>query len=266
MITYPNCKINLGLNIVEKRPDGYHNLETLFIPIPLCDVLEMEPSSEFSFCQEGITLDNIPEDNLCVKAFRLLQRDFPQQVGPVRMRLEKRIPFGAGLGGGSSDAAFTLKMLRELYDLPLSDRQLERYASSLGADCAFFIRNQAAYATGIGEILEPISLDLSQYRIALFKPSDHVPTREAYAGIIPRPSSHDLRESVRKPIFQWRDLIVNDFEHSVFPNHPRIAQIKSSLYEQGALYASMTGSGAAVFGFFSKDADIALTDDVVFVG
>lgn len=265
MITYPNCKINLGLNVVEKRPDGYHNLETIFLPVPLCDVLEIEPSAKFLFTQEGITLDNIPEDNLCVKAYRVLQQDFPQMVGPVRMRLEKNIPFGAGLGGGSSDAAFTLKMLRDIFGLPLDDAQLERYAASIGADCAFFIRNQAAYATGIGDILEPISVDMSQYRFALFKPSDRVPTREAYAGIKPHPSAHDLRESVRKPIAQWRDLIFNDFELSVLPSHPRIAQIKDSLYEQGALYASMTGSGAAVFGFFPKDVEIAVTDDLVFV-
>lgn len=270
MQTFPNCKINLGLRVVGKRPDGYHNLETLFLPIPLCDSLQIEHASQFSFVQEGITLDNIPEDNLCVKAYRLLQSQFPQMVKPVRMRLEKHIPFGAGLGGGSSDAAFTLKMISEMFHLPCTVDELELLSAQIGADCAFFVRNQAAYATGIGDQLEPLDLDLSPYRFVLLKPSDKVSTKEAYSGIVPRQddSRLDLRQAVKLPVEEWKHHIANDFETSVFPNHPRIAALKQQLYDAGALYASMSGSGAAVFGLFPKDAPVNLdaipADEIIY--
>ena len=263
MKTYPNCKINLGLHVVGKRPDGYHNLETIFLPVTdLCDELEITEQSPTSggaahapsMIQDGITLDNAPEDNLCMKAWRLLHEEFG--IPAVNIRLKKGIPFGAGLGGGSSDAAFTLKMLNEMFSLHLNDTDLERRAAMLGADCAFFIQNRAAYATGIGDQLENIEIRNSKFEVKIEIPEgEHVSTKEAYGGLrrdlfgTPRP---DLREAVRRPIEEWCRLIVNDFENSVFPAHPAIAALKEEMYRRGALYASMTGSGAAVFGFFPK--------------
>ena len=255
MKTTPNCKINLGLHVVCKRPDGYHNLETLFLPVhDLCDELEITPSaaSHTTMRQEGILLDNAPGDNLCMKAYRLLHDEF--NIPPVEILLRKHIPFGAGLGGGSSDAAFTLKMLNEMFSLGLSVSDLEQRAARLGADCAFFIQNRPAYATGIGDQLEPLDLDLTPYRIVVeIPPAEHVSTREAYAGLHLRGGDRpDLRQAVCCPIEDWRALIVNDFESSVFPAHPAIAALKEDLYHRGALYASMTGSGAAVFGIFPR--------------
>ncbi len=256
MTTYPNCKINLGLHVVGKRPDGYHNLETLFLPVhDLHDTLIIEKSDTLQMQQDGIVLDNAPEDNLCVKAWKLLHDEFG--LAPVHIILKKNIPFGAGLGGGSSDAAFTLKMLNEMFTLGLSESDLERCAAKLGADCAFFIRNQFAYATGIGDILQPIPVSIldSHFSIQIEIPEgEHVSTKEAYAGLnhdlfgTTRP---DLREAVKRPIEEWRNLIVNDFEASIFPAHPAIAALKDDMYRRGALYASMTGSGAAVFGIFA---------------
>ena len=253
MKSHPNCKINLGLHVVGKRPDGYHNLETIFLPVhDLCDELEITPAegSVTVVRQEGIVLDNAPDDNLCMKAYRLLQDEF--NIPPVEILLRKNIPFGAGLGGGSSDAAFTLKMLNDMFSLGLSINDLERRAAQIGADCAFFIQNRPAYATGIGDQLEPLDLDLSAYRIAIEMPPDeHVSTREAYAGLHLQGSARtDLRQAVRRPVAVWRTLVVNDFETSVFPAHPAIAALKEDMYRRGALYASMTGSGAAVFGLF----------------
>ena len=255
MTTYPNCKINLGLHVVGKRLDGYHNLETIFLPVlDLCDELEIVENDTLQIVQEGIVLDNAPEDNLCTRAWRLLHEECG--IPAVSIRLKKNIPFGAGLGGGSSDAAFTLKMLNEMFSLGLSDSQLEQRAAHLGADCAFFIRNRAAYATGIGDVLEPIEIDMSAYRIVIEIPEgEHVSTKEAYFGLkrdlfgVTRP---DLRIAVKQSIGEWHHLIVNDFEAPVFPAHPAIAAIKDNMYVRGALYASMTGSGAAVFGIFDK--------------
>lgn len=254
MITYPNCKINLGLHVVGKRPDGYHDLETIFLPVhSLRDELEIT-EGPLSMQQDGITLDNAPEDNLCMMAWRLLHDEF--DIPPVSIRLKKGIPFGAGLGGGSSDAALTLKMLNEMFALGLIDSQLEQRAARLGADCAFFIRNRAAYAIGIGDRLEPIEIDMSAYRIVIEIPEgEHVSTKEAYSGLkrdlfgAIRP---DLRKAVKQSIGEWRSFIVNDFEASVFPMHPAISALKDDMYRRGALYASMTGSGAAVFGIFGK--------------
>ena len=255
MKTTPNCKINLGLHVVGKRPDGYHDLETLFLPVhDLCDELEITPSAapRTTMRQEGILLDNAPGDNLCMKAYRLLHDEF--NIPPVEILLRKHIPFGAGLGGGSSDAAFTLKMLNEMFSLGLSVSDLEQRAARLGADCAFFIQNRPAYATGIGDQLEPLDLDLTPYRIVVeISPAEHVSTREAYAGLHLRGGDRpDLRQAVCCPIADWRALSVNDFESSVFPAHPAIAALKEDLYHRGALYASMTGSGAAVFGIFPR--------------
>ena len=275
MITYPNCKINLGLHVVGKRPNGYHDLETLFVPVmELRDELEISPldtplsqpqvadsspslgeQRKSTMIQDGIVLDNAPEDNLCMKAWRLLHEEFG--IPEVSIRLKKNIPFGAGLGGGSSDAAFTLKMLNEMFSLGLTPDDLERRAARLGADCAFFIRNQAAYATGIGDQLEPVELRIKkeELRIVIEIPEgEHVSTKEAYAGLGERLKAKgerpDLRKAIRRPIEEWRNLIFNDFESSVFPAHPAIAALKEEMYRRGALYASMTGSGAAVFGIF----------------
>jgi 4-diphosphocytidyl-2-C-methyl-D-erythritol kinase len=280
MTTYPNCKINLGLHVVGRRADGYHDLETLFLPVPdLCDELEITelPSAAASssgaaqaprMTQSGIALDNAPDDNLCIRAWRLLHDEFA--IPPVHIRLEKHIPFGAGLGGGSSDAAFTLRMLNNMFSLGLGTADLERRAARLGADCAFFIQNRPAYATGIGDRLEPIewNTESGKWKIVIEIPDgEHVSTKEAYAGLkLPgcSPSQGelseglrgkqrpDLRQAIRRPIGEWRHLIVNDFEASVFPAHPAIAALKDDFYRRGALYASMTGSGAAVFGIFAR--------------
>ena len=259
MISYPNCKINLGLHVVGKRPDGYHDLETIFLPVTdLCDELEINGTQAAlpAIAQDGIALDNAPEDNICLRAWQLLHDEFG--IPAVNIRLKKNIPFGAGLGGDRRDAAFTLKMLNEMFSLGLSVKELEQRAARLGADCAIFIKNEPAYATGIGDILEPIELliPLSSFLIKIEIPEgEHVSTKEAYAGIdnssflIPHSS---LKEAVRRPIEEWRDLIVNDFEASVFPSHPAIAALKEDMYRRGALYASMTGSGAAVFGIFRR--------------
>ena len=259
MITYPNCKINLGLYVVGKRPDGYHDLETIFLPVhEMHDELEITPLTTHHsslITQEGITLDNTPEDNLCMRAWRLLHDEF--NIPAVSIRLKKGIPFGAGLGGGSSDAAFTLKMLNEMFSLGLSNGDLEQRAARLGADCAFFIQNRPAYATGIGDQLEPIELTIKneQLRIEIEIPDgEHVSTKEAYAGIdLSRLTSHvSLKDATKRPIEEWSGLIVNDFEASVFPTHPALAALKNNMYARGALYASMTGSGAAVFGIFPR--------------
>ncbi len=263
MVTFPNCKINLGLHVVGRREDGYHELETIFLPVhDMCDELEIVEAEsgkrreESSMEQEGIALDNPPEDNLCMKAWRMMHEEFG--IAPVHIRLKKNIPFGAGLGGGSSDAAFTLKMLNEMFSIGLGEDELERRAVRLGADCAFFVRNRAAYATGIGEKLESIDWEVERerWKVMIEIPEgEHVSTREAYGGLKserfgkPRP---DLREAIKRPIEDWRELIVNDFEASVFPTHPAIAALKEEMYRRGALYASMTGSGAAVFGVFRK--------------
>lgn len=261
MISYPNCKINLGLHVVGKRPDGYHDLETIFVPVDsLRDELEILPTAHCplpTIIQEGILLDNNPDDNLCMKSWRLLHEEFG--IPSVSIRLKKGIPFGAGLGGGSSDAAFTLKMLNEMFALRLTDSQLEQRAARIGADCAFFIQNRPAYATGIGDILTPIESSIlnSQFSIHIEIPEgEHVSTKEAYGGlgsmVNGQSSRCDLREAVKHSIEEWRNLIVNDFEASVFPAHPAIAALKEEMYSRGALYASMTGSGAAVFGIFPK--------------
>lgn len=239
-----------------KRPDGYHDLETIFLPVTsLSDELTIV-EGPLSMQQDGITLDSRPEDNLCMRAWRLLHDE--TGIPSVSIRLKKGIPFGAGLGGGSSDAAFTLKMLNEMFSLGLTDTRLEQYAAHLGADCAFFIKNKPAYATGIGDRLEPLEwkMESEKWKVVIEIPEEeHVSTKEAYGGLkrdlfgVKRPN---LREAIKQPIERWRDLIVNDFEASVFPSHPAIAALKEDMYRRGALYASMTGSGAAVFGLFKS--------------
>lgn len=253
MITFPNIKINLGLSITEKRPDGYHNLETIFYPVALEDALEIrtnpEAQQKFTLHQHGMEIAGNPENNLVVKAYLLLDKEF--HLPPVEIHLYKHIPSGAGLGGGSSDAAFMLKLLNEHYNLQLSDNQLEDYAATLGADCAFFIKNTPTYAEGIGNIFSPIELSLKGYRIMIVKPDVFVSTREAFANIRPHRPEYPVREVIRRPVAEWKDTLINDFEASVFPQYPVIGEIKEELYHQGAIYASMSGSGSSVFGLFA---------------
>lgn len=257
MICFPNSKINIGLNIVSRRSDGFHNLETLFYPVGLHDVLEFVPlphTGQTRFQATGIELDSSSSNNLVMKAFELLKQAF--ELPPLHIHLHKNIPFGAGLGGGSADAAFMLKLLNEHFALGLSPEKLESYASHLGSDCAFFISNRPAFATGRGEKLSPFALDLSNYFIALVFPGVHVSTAVAYRGVVPHQPVFSLRESLQKPIAQWKHLIVNDFEQSVLAKHPEIASVKEKLYARGAEFAAMSGSGSAVFGIFSEKPDL----------
>ena len=250
MLLYPNCKINLGLRVVRKREDGYHDLETIFVPIyGLHDELEVERAQSIDFRQEGIAVDCDPEENLIIKCYRLMAAKYPQ-IGPVSIRFKKNIPFGAGLGGGSSDAAHMAIALNELFGLGLTKAQLAQEVASLGADCPFFIYNTPCYAEGIGDILTPIDLDLKGTRIVLIKPDEGVSTREAYNGI--KLSGEGIG---RLDKLDQLDRLVNDFEATVFPKHPIIADIKKRLLDAGAYYASMSGSGSTVFGLFKHDAE-----------
>lgn len=253
MIAFPNAKINLGLNIVAKRPDGYHNIETVFYPLAsMMDALELTPAKagEGRFHQSGLLLDSDADSNLVMKAYRLLNSryDLPE----LDVYLHKNIPSGAGLGGGSADAAFMLKMLNEMAGLNLPERELEEIAAALGADCPFFVRNRPVFATGIGNVLEEIALSLNAYEIAVVNPGVHVSTREAYSKVRPRQPELSLKEIVRLPPEEWNGKMVNDFEESVFAIYPEIKALKEEMYRKGAVYASMSGSGSSVFGLFPK--------------
>lgn len=260
MITFPNCKINLGLNIVERRSDGYHNLETVFYPINgLNDALEVTVSDAptpdgYTLHQHGTAIDCDPEKNLVVKAYRLLQQECT--LPPIDINLIKHIPSGAGLGGGSADAAFMLKLLNEMFELNLTTEQLEQLATKLGADCPFFIQNHPTFATGIGEIFTPITLSLKDYQIVIIKPPVFVSTKEAFAHIQPKRPAERIVDILQAPIQEWRHHLMNDFEDSIFPQHPEIEAIKRQLYEKGAEYASMSGSGSSVFGIFNPDIEL----------
>ena len=253
MITFPNAKINLGLNIIEKRPDGYHNLETIFYPINLQDALEVtrreNNDKEYTLHISGSPLEGEPEDNLVVKAYKLLKKDYPGLL-PVDIHMYKHIPAGAGLGGGSSDAACMIKLLNDKFSLGLSTERMEEYAVKLGADCAFFIRNKPVFATGIGNLFEPVELSLKGYHIILIKPDIFVSTRNAFAEIKPVRPAVSLKEIVKQPIETWKSSMKNDFEDSVFKKFPEIAAIKDELYDLGAVYAAMSGSGSSVYGIF----------------
>lgn len=258
MRSHPNCKINLGLQILSRRDDGYHDIASIMLPVDsLCDTLDIAPlpdpqdKTRFELVGSDLGCDN--EHNTCLRAYRLLRDTYPTRVGAVSIRLEKGIPHGAGLGGGSSDAAFTLRMLNELFALHLDDDTLCRLAVQIGADCPFFVRNQPSYITGIGDRIEPLDLDLRRMglRIEVVTPDVSVSTREAYSGTTPHASAVDLREAVKEPVERWGDLIVNDFEASILPQYPAIAQLKTDFYRRGARYASMSGSGSSVFGIFN---------------
>lgn len=251
MTLFPNCKINLGLNIVEKRTDGYHNIETIFYPIPLCDELIIEMAQTDTLDMEGIPVECDMEKNLVYKVLTLLRAQ-GYHIPPTYMRLKKNIPNGAGLGGGSSDAAFAMKGVNTLYNLGLSDQQMEKYLSGLGADCPVFVQNKPVYATGIGNIFSDIHISLAGLHLVLVKPNEHIPTKDAYASVHPAYPEIRLKDIIQRPIETWKELMGNDFEQSIFPKHPLIEQTKEQLYEMGAVYASMSGSGSSVYGLFRK--------------
>lgn len=244
MITFPSAKLNIGLRVTEKRPDGYHNLQTLFYQIPLHDSLEILPSEEGMLWDDS---SDLPEDNLVIKAYRVVQKIYPT-LPPVRIFLRKRIPMGSGLGGGSSDATATLLMLNSLLDLGMSDTTLHHLATGLGADCPFFLKNSPHIAEGIGDILEPFSLDLTGYYLTLVFPGIYISTKEAYTAVPVGQPKEDLRTSLNRPISEWKKWVKNDFEKNLFVAHPTLAEIKESLYASGAIYASMSGSGSAIYG------------------
>ena len=255
MIHFPNAKINIGLYVTEKRPDNYHNIETVFLPFGLKDILEVvhnkKDNRPYVWNNTGIIVDTPARNNICIKALELLKADY--DIGPVQVHLHKVIPFGAGLGGGSSDGAAMLILLNELFELGITNKGLKRYASGLGADCALFIENIPQYATGIGDILEPVSVDVAGYYFVLLVPDIHVSTAEAYRFVKPRKPEYNLKDMITSPLPEWKGKIKNDFEESVFNQYPELKRLKDYLYGSGAVYASMSGSGSSVYGFFEHE-------------
>lgn len=252
MISFPNAKINIGLYITGKRDDGYHNLESVFYPVNCCDALEFVPAKTLSFSATGIPVPGSEADNLCLKAWHLLRKDFPH-IKPLMIHLHKMIPMGAGLGGGSADGAFMIKMLSTHFDLNISIIRQQRYAAQLGSDCAFFIENKPVFVSGRGEFLRPALLDLKGWFIVLVFPGIHVSTQLAFSNIKPLPAPVNLREIHEIPVCEWKGKVHNQFEDSVFEKHPKIAEIKQELYVSGAVYASMSGSGSSVYALFETD-------------
>ena len=267
MILYPNAKINIGLNVVEKRADGYHNLETVFYPINLLDALEIttdeHQADSVNLKVSGEAIAGRPSDNLVMKACNLMRSMFPEKIERLSVHLHKHIPTGAGLGGGSSDAAFTIKALNEKFSLGMSVDQMEQLSAQLGADCPFFIKNQPVFAEGIGDIFTDIDIVLKGKILVLVKPDISVSTADAYSLVSPHKPQQSLKESLRLPVEEWKNHVVNDFESSVFKKFPEIAAIKDRLYDLGALYASMSGSGSAVYGIFNQPVQYV---DEVFAG
>jgi len=259
MVIFPNAKINIGLNIIGKRSDGFHDLETIFYPVAVKDVLEIissknEADQDIIFTSSGNEINVTDKDNLCVKAFHLIKNDFPQ-LPAVKMHLHKHIPIGAGMGGGSADASSVLLLLDKQFNLNISENKLQEYALKLGSDCPFFIYNKPSFAAGRGEKLATLNIDLSGYKILIIHPGIHVNTGEAFKELNYNNFSApgELQQYIQTDIYNWKTCIKNDFEICVFKKYPEIAAIKSKLYEAGAIYSSMSGSGSAVFGIFSKD-------------
>jgi len=253
MVVFPNAKINLGLNVTSKRPDGFHDIETLLYPIAFRDILEIIPSEtgNLEFQVTGRKVPGEMMDNLCVRAFDLLAADY--QVPPVRMHLHKIIPMGAGLGGGSSDAAFTITLLNDLFSIGLSTAKMMDYAGRLGSDCAFFIENRPAFASGRGDQLDPAKLDLTGYSCIVVVPPIHADTSAAYAGVTPKKPVRPIHSIISMALPGWKDHLCNDFEKTVFKRFPAIGVIKEQLYSAGAVYSSMSGSGSSVYGIFRKN-------------
>lgn len=272
MLVFPNAKINIGLNIVAKRDDGFHNIESVFYPVGLCDALELIENTEagaerFTFTSSGIEIPGSPKDNLCYFAYQLVAQDYA--VPSVKVHLHKHIPIGAGLGGGSSDAAFFIKLLNDQFELGISWGEMHHYARQLGSDCSFFVSNRPAFAEGRGDEYESIQLDLSKYYIVLVYPKIHINTAKAYSGVKPKSPVRSLESDILNlPIGKWKGIIHNDFEDFIFPQFPEIKAIKEKLYEKGALYAAMSGSGSTVFGIFEKETDLSkeFTGSFVFEG
>ena len=265
MIHFPNCKINLGLHILRKREDGFHDLETVFYPIPICDALEIihtkNAEQETSITISGLVVDGAAEENICMKAYTLLKKDF--DLPAVNIHLHKHIPIGAGLGGGSADGAFTLLLLNKKFNLQLSEQQLIDYALRLGSDCPILIKNIPCFASKQGEILEKADVDFSDYKIVIINPGIHINTGWAFSQIKPNGNRPSLREIIKVPIQQWKEKLVNDFEEAIFSHYPAIKEIKEQLYANGAVYAAMSGSGSTVFGLFEKrnNPDLAFPKD-----
>lgn len=255
MVSFPPCKINLGLNVIKKRPDGYHEIATCFYPVQWCDALEIAPAKEFAFSMSGDPVPGTAADNLCVRAYSLLKEDF--SIQPVSIHLMKVIPTAAGLGGGSADGAFTLRLLNTLMKLGLDDEKLRHYAGLLGSDCAFFVDCKPAMGTGRGEILSPVALSLKGKFIIIIKPEVDISTAEAFSEIVPRVPPMDVESIIlNRPIHEWRTMLHNDFAPSVFQRFPIIEAIHVKLYAFGAVYASLSGSGSAVYGIFDKEVDL----------
>jgi len=254
MICFPSCKINLGLRITQKRADGFHALETVFFPISIKDALEIiiEPDANaapITFTSSGLAINGDPSDNLCFKAYELLKKDYPT-IPNIKMHLHKQIPMGAGLGGGSSDGAFTLVVLNQLFDLQIPEYKLMQYALTLGSDCPYFILNKPAFATGRGEILKPINVNLDGYTIVIVNPGIAISTKLAFSLITPKVSDSNLEVIICESVSTWKDNLINDFEEPIFNSFPELANIKETLYQKGAVYASMTGTGSTVYGIF----------------
>ncbi len=253
MVSFPPCKINLGLYILNRRADGYHNISTCFYPVPWTDILEIIPSDTMSFSRTGLSIPG--EDNLCIKAYQLLKKDF--DLPPVKIHLHKIIPIGAGLGGGSSDAAHTLRIINDIFQLGITLDTLHEYASQLGSDCAFFIQDNSMLASGRGEVLSSIPLNLKGHFLAIIKPDIHISTAEAYTGVVPNTPPQALKEILNKPLSDWKTLLKNDFEDSIFKKYSHIKEIKEKLYSLGAVYASMSGSGSSVYGIFENEISLS---------
>ena len=264
MVVFPNAKINIGLNITGKRADGYHDIESVFFPLKIRDVLEINPSlnspQEITYNQSGKIIEGDLASNLCIKAYYLLKRDYPS-LQPINLHLHKAIPMGAGLGGGSSDGAFMLKLLNDVFELKIGEEKLIDYALQLGSDCPFFIKNTTCFASGRGEILDPIDLNLDNYKILVINPGIHVNTGWAFSQITVQNNHQDLINKIKQPILHWKETIINDFEVPVFEKYPVIKNIKDSMYNHGALYTSMSGSGSSVYGLFHKNENTNLEID-----
>ncbi|MCK4288315.1 MAG: 4-(cytidine 5'-diphospho)-2-C-methyl-D-erythritol kinase [Bacteroidales bacterium] len=265
MICFPNCKINLGLSVINKRTDGFHNIETILYPVQLFDALEIIKASDnkFSFQTSGLTIKGNIDNNLCLKAYEILTADF--DLPPVKIHLHKNIPIGAGLGGGSADAAFMIKLLNDLFKLFLSSDKMKYYARQLGSDCVFFIDNKAVFAFEKGDLFEQINLNLNNYFIAIVKPEIHINTSKAYSGIKPVKKEKSIKEIIELPVNEWKFNLFNDFEEPIFKTHPEIKNIKEKLYDSGAVYAAMSGSGSAVFGIFENHINIKETFQNCFI-
>jgi 4-diphosphocytidyl-2-C-methyl-D-erythritol kinase len=265
MLTFPNCKINLGLYITNRREDGYHDLETVFYPIGLKDALEVVKGTEQPrLFLSGKAVEGNKEENIAWKAYQLLQQQFPDKVPSLDIYLHKAIPMGAGLGGGSADGAFMLKLVNDFCGLELDEEQLAEMALTLGSDCPFFIYNTPQFATGRGEVMQEVAIDLSDYSIQLICPSVHISTGQAFKMLTPKPAPFDLRKLPELHVKDWKDHLSNDFEEPIFEQHPGLKDIKQQLYSQGALYASMSGSGSTIFGVFPKGQKAAIQTDLSF--